>query len=101
MLEESGSPGRTRTTDKLINSQPLYQLSYRGIAEALRSARFSKNPEFKSRTRVSASHGTLDPPDRILECIHACGKRESQIAWRSEGRSGHQRDFCLIQQHRA
>ena len=25
-----GSPGRTRTSDKLINSQPLYQLSYRG-----------------------------------------------------------------------
>ena len=27
-----GSPGRTRTSDKLINSQPLYQLSYRGTA---------------------------------------------------------------------
>ena len=28
--KESGSPGRTRTYDMLINSQPLYQLSYRG-----------------------------------------------------------------------
>lgn len=27
-----GSPTRTRTTDILINSQTLYQLSYRGIA---------------------------------------------------------------------
>ena len=27
----SGSPGRTRTSDMLINSQPLYQLSYRGM----------------------------------------------------------------------
>ena len=26
-----GSPTRTRTTDILINSQTLYQLSYRGI----------------------------------------------------------------------
>ncbi len=26
-----GSPARTRTTDILINSQTLYQLSYRGI----------------------------------------------------------------------
>ena len=26
-----GSPGRTRTYDMLINSQPLYQLSYRGL----------------------------------------------------------------------
>ena len=30
-LSESGSPTRTRTRDKLINSQSLYQLSYRGI----------------------------------------------------------------------
>ena len=28
-----GSPTRTRTRDQLINSQSLYQLSYRGIAE--------------------------------------------------------------------
>ena len=26
-----GSPGRTRTIDKVINSHLLYQLSYRGI----------------------------------------------------------------------
>jgi hypothetical protein len=25
------SPGRTRTSDQLVNSQPLYQLSYRGM----------------------------------------------------------------------
>src|SRR5699024_7303706 len=28
----SGSPGRARTADLVINSHPLYQLSYRGIA---------------------------------------------------------------------
>ena len=27
----NGSPARTRTWDMLINSEPLYQLSYRGI----------------------------------------------------------------------
>ena len=28
-----GSPGRTRTSDKSINSALLYQLSYRGITD--------------------------------------------------------------------
>ena len=28
---EFSSPGRTRTSDQLVNSQPLYRLSYRGI----------------------------------------------------------------------
>ena len=26
----SGSPGQTRTADQVVNSHPLYQLSYRG-----------------------------------------------------------------------
>ena len=30
-LDFYGSPGRTRTADKVVNSHPLYQLSYRGI----------------------------------------------------------------------
>ena len=29
-----GSPGRARTADLVINSHPLYQLSYQGIMEA-------------------------------------------------------------------
>ncbi len=29
--ELNGSPGRARTADLVINSHPLYQLSYRGI----------------------------------------------------------------------
>jgi hypothetical protein len=28
---KGGSPGRTRTADLVINSHPLYRLSYRGI----------------------------------------------------------------------
>ena len=27
----NGSPGRARTADLVINSHPLYQLSYRGL----------------------------------------------------------------------
>jgi hypothetical protein len=30
--EKFGSPGWSRTSDFLINSQALYQLSYRGVA---------------------------------------------------------------------
>lgn len=30
IAEEFGSPGRARTADLVINSHPLYQLSYRG-----------------------------------------------------------------------
>jgi hypothetical protein len=26
-----GSPGRTRTADQVVNSHPLYRLSYRGL----------------------------------------------------------------------
>jgi hypothetical protein len=33
LKKENGSPGRARTADLVINSHPLYQLSYRGIAE--------------------------------------------------------------------
>src|SRR2546428_4852708 len=29
------SPGRTRTSDQLVNSQPLYRLSYRGIVQEI------------------------------------------------------------------
>ena len=29
-IEKTGSPGKTRTCDKAVNSRLLYQLSYRG-----------------------------------------------------------------------
>ncbi len=31
----NGSPGRTRTSDKVVNSHLLYQLSYRGLGARL------------------------------------------------------------------
>ena len=33
----SGSPGRTRTADRVVNSHLLYQLSYRGMGEPLKA----------------------------------------------------------------
>jgi hypothetical protein len=30
-LQKFGSPGRTRTADQVVNSHPLYRLSYRGM----------------------------------------------------------------------
>ena len=34
----AGSPGRTRTSDKAVNSRLLYQLSYRGMAAGAKRA---------------------------------------------------------------
>jgi hypothetical protein len=31
LLSISGSPGRIRTADQVVNSHPLYRLSYRGM----------------------------------------------------------------------
>ena len=31
LLDLLGSPGRTRTSDRVVNSHLLYRLSYRGI----------------------------------------------------------------------
>ena len=33
-LEFTGSPGRIRTADQVVNSHPLYLLSYRGVCLA-------------------------------------------------------------------
>ena len=38
LIETVGSPGWTRTSDILINSQALYRLSYRGVKGSADSA---------------------------------------------------------------
>ena len=45
-----GSPGRTRTNDKAVNSRLLYQLSYRGS---------SKNVRIGSQTLCTICEGIL------------------------------------------
>ena len=57
-----GSPARTRTSDKLVNSQLLYQLSYRGI-NSLKT--FCLRPRQKSR-RIR-HNSKLYPPCFVAE----------------------------------
>ena len=40
-----GSPGQARTADLVINSHPLYRLSYRGIAMFSEGGMIRKLPE--------------------------------------------------------
>ena len=46
LFDFNGSPGRARTADLVINSHPLYRLSYRGITliSGLAMVRFSDYP---------------------------------------------------------
>jgi hypothetical protein len=41
VVDKTGSPGWTRTSDILINSQALYRLSYRGTRQGFSLARAS------------------------------------------------------------
>ena len=54
-----GSPTRTRTTDILINSQTLYQLSYRGISICSYEAGAAFWDRPKSKSSIPATHGTF------------------------------------------
>src|SRR5262245_27451821 len=61
-----GSPGRTRTSDQLVNSQPLYRLSYRGIVPDI-------IPDSHDSSRVKEQHepSTL----RNLFTLEHCTRR--------------------------
>ena len=43
-MRKSGSPGRTRTSDKAVNSRLLYQLSYRGTVSIKTTERYLAEP---------------------------------------------------------
>ena len=64
-FETRGSPGRTRTSDQLVNSQPLYRLSYRGIVPDI-------IPYSDDSSRVKCQR-TLD----IQELIHLTAPHET------------------------
>ena len=60
----NGSPGRARTADLVINSHPLYQLSYRGIENLQEDAsyrfyRFLVNAFYQGHTIGLPSQRTL------------------------------------------
>ena len=42
-----GSPGRTRTCDLVVNSHPLYRLSYRGITESILNKKETDDKYFR------------------------------------------------------
>ena len=61
MREVLSSPGRTRTYDPAVNSRLLYQLSYRGVANA-------ELPEGKSSQNVSCLRRNSQgiPPEKSV-----------------------------------
>jgi hypothetical protein len=67
-----GSPGRARTADLMINSHPLYRLSYRGINFSLTSSmarpeRFElPTARFVAEYSIQLSYGRLIDPAIIL-----------------------------------
>ena len=70
MLEKNGSPGRTRTTDKLINSQPLYQLSYRGM----RGGILVNFPGQVKRQSATSTHDPANSAYSFLQFLERAGK---------------------------
>ena len=60
-----GSPGRARTADLMINSHPLYRLSYRGIifSSMARPERFElPTDRFVADYSIQLSYGRLIEP---------------------------------------
>ena len=65
-----GSPGRARTADLMINSHPLYRLSYRGLnflASMVRPERFElPTDRFVADYSIQLSYGRLIEPLSIF-----------------------------------
>ena len=61
-----GSPGRARTADLMINSHPLYRLSYRGLnfwVSMVRPERFElPTDRFVADYSIQLSYGRLIEP---------------------------------------
>src|SRR2546421_5226349 len=64
MWEEVGSPGWARTSDFLINSQALYQLSYRGTIKSYRSFAATRDSAWTLRHRGPT--GSREPRAEIF-----------------------------------
>ena len=65
-LDLFGSPGRARTADLVINSHPLYRLSYRGLiryAQMARPERFElPTARFVAEYSIQLSYGRFIEP---------------------------------------
>ena len=66
-----GSPTRTRTRDQLINSQSLYQLSYRGMLDRVPDAEPNFGPRAPpSQGSVRLRQNGLYAPDGFLQFVN-------------------------------
>ncbi len=63
-----GSPGQARTADLVINSHPLYQLSYRGIA--FRERRNDTEPTPSGQQSGLVADGLLQAPQCVFQDCH-------------------------------
>src|SRR5688500_26987 len=77
-----GSPGRTRTSDTVVNSHLLYQLSYRGarhLEEAIRTSKTTPHTGLRQRGEVlhSGPHRAGRRAKRRRERYHESGFAES------------------------
>ena len=106
-----GSPGRARTADLVVNSHPLYRLSYRGIGSryyfkiafwvnmyrligpilACKRKRPAHQTSslsrlmFRSLCADSGAHGRFNPADRLLKILHGGRKRDTYMPRGTEG----------------
>ncbi len=89
-----GSPTRTRTTDPLINSQLLYQLSYRGKVGTLKC-----RPGFWFRGGLKSSHNhAFYAIDRFFQHFHRTSEGQAHISGRSERCSWYAGDVGIVDQ---
>ena len=89
---EFGSPTRTRTRDILINSQSLYQLSYRGIVGTSKCA-----AGFWSSTRSKSSrYCAFYSSYRLLQGLHRTCEGQAQVAGRPKCTARHDSDVSVI-----
>ncbi len=68
LSEVSGSPGWARTSDFLINSQALYQLSYRGTIKSYRS--FAGTYDSARPARRKPGRARYQPKARLFGAAH-------------------------------
>lgn len=71
-----GSPGRTRTSDKAVNSRSLYQLSYRGSPDG---KAYSRGRALETRPECSKSNILHASGDDRLACYGLYTWRPSSI----------------------
>ena len=73
-----GSPGRARTADLVINSHPLYQLSYRGLASraSYRQGKLPVNVALPGDLQASV----LRYPLRVAETVRHARFRRTVLA---------------------